>query len=80
MFEVKQFSVPTMRGSEHHGKWFVILQCDPPCYLHTDGNLRGNTQHNGLWTGFFLTQESAEAALKSYLLKRIVDGGTGGDA
>lgn len=75
MFEVKQFTVNTMRGSEHYGKWFVIRRGDPPTYLHTDGHLRGNTQHNGSWSGFFLTQESAEAALKSYLLKRIIDGG-----
>lgn len=65
-FEPKQWTPSDMKHSEHYGKWFVTAGADSFRYLHSDGEVRKGTYHGGLWSGFFLTRESAEAAIKAY--------------
>jgi len=48
-------------GGSMTGKWFVHNGLEKPygLYLHTDGEWRKSTLHNGIYSGYFDTKPSA---------------------
>jgi hypothetical protein len=67
-FRTKQLNA---RQSVNHGKWCASTG-DGFNYLHTDGVVRFSTMSNGNWTGFFLTEAEAKAAIDAYQEKQKV--------
>ncbi len=58
-----------MRGNlsvqERKGEWYVYRQyLGYENYLHHDGVWRNSTLHQGKWSGYFTTKQSADEALK----------------
>lgn len=48
----------------HEDQWFVAKGIiGSSLYLHTDGQWRRSTMHEGEFTGYFRTQEAAQKAL-----------------